>query len=335
MSSPSSKAIKRFHTRLYEWYAVKGRKTLPWRNTRDDYAIYVSEIMLQQTQVKTVLKHYYKPFLKRFPTLKSLAKAKRSDVMKAWQGLGYYSRAANMHETAKLCNGALPQDVKELMSLPGIGQNTAHAIAAFAHYQPVAVMEANVRRVVTRIFALSSPTPALLWKKADQLLDTTNPFDYNQAMMDLGSMVCTRTAPQCTICPANTICAGKFSPLSFPKPASAKKVPVRRKNIIVFTNHRGEIYASTRDGKFLTGLFHFIEAPVEQKSVAFMDRRFALARARHIGHIRQQYSHFTLEADVYAMHAGNLVGKNWHTLARFKALPKSVVETKIMALLHD
>lgn len=333
MSSPSSKAIQSFHTRLHQWYGKHGRKNLPWRNTKNQYVIYVSEIMLQQTQVSTVLRHYYKPFLRRFPNMQSLAKASRTDVLEKWQGLGYYSRAVNMHKAAKKCKGKLPEEIKDLLELPGIGQNTAHAIAAFAHHQPVAVMEANVRRVVTRIFAMSDPSPALLWRKAEQLLDVEKPFDYNQAMMDLGAMVCTRKAPKCMQCPANTICAGKFSPLSFPKAKSAKKTPVRRMCIMVFKNHRGEIYASTREGRFLSGLYHFIEVPAKQKSVPFMDRRFTVDRAKHIGHLRQQYSHFTLNADVYVMHAGNLVGKNWHSLTRFKSLPKSVVETKILAML--
>src|SRR5262249_10913239 len=153
-----------------------------------------------------VLERYYFPFLERFPTLAHLAKAERDNVLRAWQGLGYYNRAANLHEAAKKCAPALPKDVASLMELPGIGRNTAHAIAAFAYRQPVAVMEANVRRVLARIFAMEQLVENDLWEKAHALLDSAASFDYNQAMMDIGAMICTKRAPHCTECPAQVIC---------------------------------------------------------------------------------------------------------------------------------
>ncbi|MBY0354265.1 MAG: hypothetical protein K2Q12_00885, partial [Rickettsiales bacterium] len=139
------------HQTIHDWYAAHGRHSLPWRLTRDPYAIYVSEIMLQQTQVATVLTRFYHPFLARFPTLQSLADASQEEVLKAWEGLGYYSRARNLHQAAKICAPTLPTTVEGLLELPGIGRNTAHAIAAFAYHQPVAVMEANVKRVLHRL----------------------------------------------------------------------------------------------------------------------------------------------------------------------------------------
>lgn len=324
-------AVQAFHGKLHSWYGQHGRHSLPWRSTADPYAIYVSETMLQQTQVKTVLERYYHPFLKRFPTLKALARADRKDVLKLWQGLGYYNRAVNLHQAAQMCDGVLPKDIPGLLALPGIGRNTAHAIATFAYRQQVPVMEANVKRVLCRIFALKNPTPEMLWEKAEALLDYKNPFDYNQAMMDLGAMVCTKAASQCPTCPATGICAGKASPQSYPAPKAAKKVPVRHKRIAVFTNHKKEVYATTRDGKFLAGLYHFVEISADKKTITFAGKRYALGKP--IGHIRQQYSHFTLEADVYQISAGQKSGKNWHSLAAFKALPKSMAETKILALL--
>src|SRR5471030_2980369 len=173
--------IQAFHQHLHQWYNLHGRKQLPWRTTDDPYAIYISEIMLQQTQVKTVLERYYFPFLQRFPTLAALTAAPQDDVLNAWQGLGYYNRALNLHKAAKRCGEQLPGTAEALMSLPGIGRNTAHAIAAFGYRQPVTVMEANVRRVLSRIFALSCPDEKTLWDKAGALLDKGNPFDYNQA----------------------------------------------------------------------------------------------------------------------------------------------------------
>lgn len=225
------KNITDFHARLHRWYKKHGRLSLPWRNTRDPYHIYLSEIMLQQTQVATVLERYYHPFLKRFPTLKSLAAAPLKDVLKAWEGLGYYTRAGNLHKAALLSCKNFPKDVEGLIALPGIGKNTAHAIAAFAYHQPVPVMEANVKRVLCRVFALKTPDDKILWEKADELLDRKNPFDYNQAMMDIGSYVCTKRAPKCSECPLNKLCLGQTNPLLYPEPKQKKKVPLRKKKL--------------------------------------------------------------------------------------------------------
>lgn len=311
---------REFHRRLGAWYAKNGRKSLPWRNTRDPYAIYVSEIMLQQTQVKTVLERYYAPFLTRFPTFSALADAPRKDVLKAWEGLGYYNRAINLHESAKRCRGNLPKTVEALLELPGIGQNTAHAVAAFAHRAPVPVLEANVKRVIARIFALTAPKNETMWQLADTLLDRENPFDYNQAMMDIGAMVCTKRSPKCPDCPANALCKGEKSPESYPAAKPKKTVPVRKKNIIVL--RAGDKYfASPRSGKFLQGLYQFTESP--------------RSRGRRLGSIRQQYSHFTLEAEVSLSDVKKTVSKYWHTLAELKHLPFSAAEQKILKLLAD
>lgn len=336
MSPLSAKSLRSFHRRLHKWYAANGRKALPWRNTKDAYKIYVSEIMLQQTQVKTVLERYYAPFLKRFPSLKLLAEAPQSDVLAAWEGLGYYNRAINLHKTAKLCKKTgLPKDIDALEKLPGIGRNTACAVAAFAYHQPVPVMEANVRRVLARIYAIRNPTLKALWQKAELLLDADNPYDYNQAMMDIGATVCTKTSPKCTHCPASTICAGKFSPQSFPQPKEKAKVPVRTKNIVVFMNDKNKIYASARKGRFLAGLYHFIEAEKGPKTIVFEGKRYGFKSHNKIGAIRQQYSHFTLEADVYLIKAGKLQGKNWYRIKQFRTMPKSMVENKILGLLDE
>jgi A/G-specific adenine glycosylase len=318
--SVSAKALAHFHRRLHEWYRAHGRKDLPWRNTEDAYHIYLSEIMLQQTQVKTVRERFYGPFLKKFPTLEALAKARQDDVLKAWQGLGYYNRAIHLHEAAKRCGGTMPKTVEELLALPGIGRNTAHAIAAFAHHQPVAVMEANVKRVVSRMFALASPDEKTLWEKAEALLDQKSPFDYNQAMMDIGAMVCLKRAPECGSCPASAMCAGKASPESYPAAKQKKAVPVREKSIFVLRNPEKKYFARPRESRFLNGLYHFEESDS------------AHARGKYLGHVRQQYSHFTLEAKVHLVESEKR-GKNWYTLAELKKLPMSMAEQKILKLI--
>jgi A/G-specific adenine glycosylase len=333
-----------FHASLHRWYAVHGRKDLPWRNTRDAYAIYISEVMLQQTQVKTVLERYYFQFLKRFPTLAALAKAKEQDVLSAWQGLGYYSRARNLHKAAQYCKGKLPDHINDLTALPGIGRNTAHAVAAFSYHQPVAVMEANVKRVLCRIFALKAPKDTELWDKAAALLDTKNPFDYNQAMMDIGAMLCTRRAPKCSVCPAESICLGKSAPEQFPAKKQKKAVPVRQKTIVVLENAKGEYFATPRTTKFLHGLYHFEEYdPSFLPRVTARDKLQqesrkkgwipAFAGMTKLGKIRQQYSHFTLEADVYRLRVAQSSGKGWYPLAKLRKLPFSMAEKKILEML--
>ncbi len=338
----NKKSIQAFHRRLHRWYGAHGRKDLPWRHTADPYAIYVSEIMLQQTQVATVLERYYFPFLKRFPTLAKLAAARQDNVLAAWHGLGYYNRATNLHKAAqKIVSRDLALGIRHwgeemstlmpnaqslipnLLALPGIGRNTAHAIAAFAYRQPVAVMEANVRRVLSRIFALETPSEPELWDKAQLLLDKAEPFDYNQAMMDVGALVCRKRAPLCGQCPANSMCKGKTSPESYPALKSKKTPPVRRKSIVLLRNAEGKYYATPRKSRFLNGLYHFVE----------MDTPPPL-KSKELGHIRQQYSHFTLEAAILLMEAehGNK-GKNWYTLAQLKKLPVSMAEKKILELL--
>ena len=326
--------LRSFHHHLHIWYAAHGRRDLPWRNTSDPYAIYLSEIMLQQTQVKTVLERYYFQFLKRFPTLKSLAAAPQDAVLQAWQGLGYYNRALNLHKTAKRCGGALPNTVEELIALPGIGRNTAHAVAAFAFHKPVAVMEANVRRVLSRIYALENPTENALWEKAAALLDTKSPFDYNQAMMDIGALVCKKQSPLCRECPAHEICEGKGAPEKYPAPKARKNMPVRHKKIIVFRSSDHHYFAHPRTTRFLKGLYHFVEVDAAATHALCAGRKHVLAIAKSLGHVRQQYSHFTLEADVFCVDTGAKSGKNWYRYDELQALPVSMAERKIMSLLE-
>ncbi|MDX2112332.1 MAG: A/G-specific adenine glycosylase [Alphaproteobacteria bacterium] len=314
--------IRVFHQKLHRWYQAHGRRDLPWRRTRDPYAIYISEIMLQQTQVKTVLERFYTPFLQRFPTLKALADASEKEVLSAWQGLGYYRRARNLRAAAKASAGTLPQTIEALEALPGIGKNTAHAIAAFAFGQKAAVMEANVKRVLSRLYALKSPSERDLWHKAHELLDRAKPFDYNQAMMDLGALVCLPKDPRCDLCPASSLCLGQRAPQHYPAAKQRKAVPVRKKNILVYRNHHGEFHATARAGDFLSGLYHFAEGQTKP------------ARgAKKLGSIRQQYSHFTLDADIYLVQKKTASGNNWHSLGKLKQLPMSKAEEKIVTML--
>jgi A/G-specific adenine glycosylase len=310
---------------------------LPWRNTRDPYPIYLSEIMLQQTQVKTVLERYYFQFLKRFPTLKSLAQVNREAVIKQWEGLGYYTRAGNLHAAAQQCMGMLPHMPEALMALPGIGKNTANAVACFAFGAVVPVMEANVRRVLCRIFALKIPDEKILWDKAYLMLDTKNAHDYNQAMMDIGALVCTKRNPRCAECPLSVICRGKSSPESYPSPKQAKATPVRRHVIVVFTAPGGKYYLVRRETRFLGGLYGFMEYAPEIKTADFLGKTYALQKKHLIGQVTQTYSHFTLEAKIYAVplrSPGKMTrGMKLATLEEMARLPLSGADHKIVQLL--
>jgi len=194
------------------WYEQAGRHELPWRNTQNIYHVYLSEIMLQQTQVNRVRDEYYPQFLAKFPTLEILATASLDDVLAVWSGLGYYSRARNLHKTAQLLQKSLPTSYKELLQLPGIGQYTASAICSFGYEQNVPVVDTNIARVLKRYFALLHVKDKTVWEYAQKLLNQTQTRSHNLALMDLGSMICLPKNPKCDICPLHKHCQGKAEP---------------------------------------------------------------------------------------------------------------------------
>lgn len=217
-------------TRLLRWYRRNARD-LPWRRTKDPYAIWVAEIMLQQTTVETVIP-YYEKFLKRFPTVRSLARADEEEVLRCWSGLGYYSRARNLHRASRIVvekyEGLLPSKVEDLLSLPGIGRYTAGAIASIAFGQRAPILDGNVTRVLSRLFALAQETKSskgqkTLWKKAEEILPQKNCGEFNQALMELGATVCLPENPLCPQCPIAGICLGRKNPGIFPRPAERTK----------------------------------------------------------------------------------------------------------------
>lgn len=211
-----------FRRRLLCWYRKHGRD-LPWRRTRDPYRILVSEFMLQQTQVATVLP-YYKKWRRRFPNFAALARASETKVLHAWEGLGYYRRARNLHTTAKFIvkqhGGRFPRGISEIQSLPGIGKYTAHALATFAFDQSVPIVETNTARVLARLFNLRNPIEstsgkAKLWDRASSLVPEKAPAVYNSALLDFGALICLPRNPKCPICPVKKFCRAK-NPQSLP-----------------------------------------------------------------------------------------------------------------------
>ncbi len=281
-------SLQKVHFTLQHWYKANGRHDLPWRQTDDPYPIWISEIMLQQTQVKTVLKRFYFPFLERFPTLQSLAASDLDDVLKMWEGLGYYTRAKNLHRAAQMTAPFMPKSVEGLKKLPGVGNSTAHAIAAFAYQTPVPILDANVKRILYRVYGRRSANEKTLWRLAERLFDHGHPYEYNQAMMDIGATVCLPKRPECANCPFEFICKGAANdPLRYPEPKTRKKTPIRKCHIIVYRDE--ERYGlRQRKGRFLHGLWGFHEQ-IEMPE-AYEDQLHS---------ITQTYSHFRLEADIW------------------------------------
>ena len=203
--------------RLLTWYQAHGRHELPWRNTDNMYHIYLSEIMLQQTQVNRVRDEYYPQFLARFPSLEALGNASQDEVLSAWSGLGYYSRARNLHKTAQATPLALPTTQEELLKLPGIGRYTASAICSFGHNQNIPVVDTNIARVIKRYYALIEPKDATIWQRATIFVNAQEPRHHNLALMDLGSLVCLPKNPKCQECPLSKECQGKEEPEFYTK----------------------------------------------------------------------------------------------------------------------
>jgi A/G-specific adenine glycosylase len=218
--------------RLLSWYRAFHRD-LPWRRTRDPYAIWVSEIMLQQTQVATVIP-YYERFLARFPTVAALAEAPVDEVLRLWAGLGYYSRARNLQsgaqEVVSRHGGSVPEAIEELLALPGVGRYTAGAIASIAHNRPVPILDGNVIRVLCRIYALRgdpkrAPLHARLWQLAEEVIPEGHAGEFNQALMELGATVCTPTSPRCDVCPVAGLCEARRLGIQESLPELARSAP--------------------------------------------------------------------------------------------------------------
>ena len=239
------------------------RRPLPWRTDRTPYRVLVSEFMLQQTRVETVVP-YYERWLRRFPGWDSLAAATLDDVLLEWKGLGYYSRARNLHRTARAVRerhgGELPADPAALRSLPGIGEYTAGAVASIAFGHPVPAIDGNVRRVLARLLDLAAPTPAQLRRTASRLLDPKRPGDHNEAMMELGATICTPRSPRCDECPVAAWCAAHAAGTVSLRPAPPRRRPVPQADYataVVLDTAGRTLLVKRPDGGLLAGMWEF------------------------------------------------------------------------------
>ena len=242
---------------ITNWYS-KNKRVLPWRKTNNPYHIWLSEIILQQTQVKQGLP-YYEAFVKKFPNIKHLAMAKEEEVLKLWQGLGYYSRARNMHKTAQFIwyelDGTFPQDYKTLLTLKGVGDYTASAIASICFNEPKAVVDGNVYRVLSRFFGIDTPINSTEGIKtfktlAQSVLDKTQSGTYNQAIMEFGALQCKPQNPDCSVCPLSSACEAlkKNCVKELPVKLKKTKIQIRHCNYLVFISNDGRSVFEKRTG---------------------------------------------------------------------------------------
>lgn len=345
---------------LLDWWD-SGHADLPWRRTRDPYRIWIAEIMLQQTQIATVIP-YYERWLARFPTVEALAGAPLDEVLKQWEGLGYYSRARNLHAAAQMVvdhhGGRLPESAEELMKLPGIGRYTAGAIASIAFDEPAAVLDGNVIRVLSRLFDLAedvtqSATRTRLWHLAESLVPKSRPGDYNQALMELGQSICLPQNPRCLICPLHHLCLARQRGTQPERPVR----PPRRRTphydvVAAIIWHDG---APAADGRFLIarrpldgllgGLWEF-PGGKQEKGETLPDtlRReireelgIEIVPEDYLTQIDHAYTHFRITLHAFhAAHAGGepqnlgVADHAWVTLADLDRYAFAVTDRKII-----
>lgn len=232
---PDTGMVGEARRRLLEHYDAH-RRELPWRKDDDPYRIWVSEVMLQQTRVDTVIP-YYRRWIERFPHLDDLATADQEEVLQMWKGLGYYSRARNLHRAARMVRerhgGRVPDSMEELEELPGVGKYTAGAVASIAFERPVPAVDGNVRRVLSRLHDLADPGDAELRRRAGALVDPDRPGCFNQALMELGATLCTPSDPECPSCPLEDLCLARFRGTVEERPRPRKRAPVSRRSVAV------------------------------------------------------------------------------------------------------
>lgn len=293
-----------FQQIIAQWY-LQNKRDLPWRNTNNPYHIWLSEIILQQTRVDQGMSYYFK-FLKLFPTVFDLANAQEMEVLKLWQGLGYYSRARNLHATAKIIvekhKGKFPDSYDEILKLKGVGSYTAAAISSFAFNQPKAVLDGNVFRVLSRLFAIETPIDSTIGQKefqelADELLNKTNPGLHNQAMMEFGALQCTPVNPDCEICPLLLLCDAKRN-------NSVKKYPLKKGKTKITKRFFVFEIIKNKAGKFLIeqrkelGIWHnMFQFPL--KEFDSLEKKETYLNKGDFHHISEEIKHILSHQHLY------------------------------------
>lgn len=302
-----------FSHKLLNWYHQHGRKDLPWQQDKTPYRVWVSEIMLQQTQVKTVIP-FYQRFMQRFPNVTALADAPIDDVLHLWTGLGYYARARNLHKAAITIRdqfaGVFPDELESVMSLSGIGRSTAGAVLSIANGKHISILDGNVKRVLTRYFSVhgwpgTKSVEQQLWEYADQLTPAKDTGLYTQAIMDLGATLCTRSKPNCDACPLQTTCLayaqGKQAELPTKKPKKA--IPVRNTVMLLPMWQQQVLIYKRPDSGIWGGLFGLYEVDnVEEAKLKAASLNLGELYIEPLTEFRHTFSHFHLDIQPLLMH---------------------------------
>ncbi|HEU4429101.1 MAG TPA: A/G-specific adenine glycosylase [Myxococcota bacterium] len=348
--------MRRVRRALLAWFA-RHKRDLPWRRTRDPYAIWLSETMLQQTRVETVIP-YYERFLARFPTVFALADAPADEVTRLWSGLGYYSRVRNLHaaarEIAREHGGELPREVETLRGLPGVGRYTAGAVASIAFDRPAPIVDGNVARVLARLLDLrddvrSPPVQQRLWQEAAALADGPRPGDLNQALMELGALVCTPRAPKCLLCPLREMCRGLAAgdPEALPVKKRARAPRAIEGVAAIVTRERSLLAVRRPPQGLLGGLWDLPGGDLSPREAAeaalerALRERLGLAVAGvvKLGEVQHQFTHRTLRLHVFRAKAkpgrvarSHYDAHRWLSAAAFQRLGASALARKALAL---
>lgn len=308
--------FKRFQTKLLNWYKGSHRK-LPWRDIQNPYYIWVSEVMLQQTQVETV-KPYYQKFIQEFPTAEALAKADLQEVLKVWEGLGYYSRARNLHRAAKMVaeelGGEVPDDYQQFRQLSGVGDYIAAAVQSIAFHQPYAVVDGNVKRVLARLFAINTAvndakSNKIFQQRASGILNQKKPGEFNQAVMELGALICRPQNPLCEKCPVATFCAAFQSDMVAKYPVRKKRKPAPVYHIAVgVVSKNGKILITKRkESGLLGGLWEFPGGKIKDGETAEEacireikeEVNLKIEVMDYLRQVKHAYTHFKIVLDVF------------------------------------
>lgn len=298
----------RFAANLLAWFDHSGRKHLPWQHHPTPYRVWVSEIMLQQTQVITVI-DYYQRFMARFPDVRSLAAADEDEVLHLWTGLGYYARARNLLKAARKIvsdhGGEFPEDIDQVQALPGIGRSTAGAILALSQGQRHSILDGNVKRVLTRYFGIEgfpgvTAVERELWSLADACTPPARVAEYTQAIMDLGATVCVRSRPLCAVCPMHEDCVARRDGMQavLPTPRPRKERPLRQSVAVIVQRADGAVLLEKRPPTGLWGgLWTFPQLDTQALAAAWVDARFAGASSGHrmLATYAHAFTHFDLQ----------------------------------------
>lgn len=327
-----------FQQEVLAWFDLKGRKGLPWQQSISPYRVWLSEVMLQQTQVATVIP-YFNRFIQRFPDIEALASESLDSVLHLWSGLGYYARARNLHKTAKIISdngGVFPDELELLVALPGIGRSTAGAILSIAFNKSYPILDGNVRRVLARHYAISgwpglTKTSQQLWAISTLHTPIQRTADYTQAMMDLGATLCTRSKPLCSECPIQQSCLAKRGNniQLFPTPKPAKAIPVKQIVFLILQDHQAQYLLEKRpESGIWGGLWSFLEFDSIEHVIAWsLEKNASCQIIKQLKQQRHTFSHYHLDYTVViaktAKPFSNIMEANrlvWYKVEQIKLL---------------